>query len=452
MLSTIAFGQTSTSTAGTQSTTSTQSTSMTESPSSTQTSGGSNPDWVFAGAFVSYSVSASWSGKFALSNGSSLEIAGNITGSFMITVNSITSPYANITSTPNLALENKLTYFNGTAQFDDESLTSANASSTVVPLDELNFGNLMQQELNSTSSLYSFSPTFNTTLSSAPGVLYQYNSTTKVPALYLSSSISEQTSIPSNILGSTTGSYSLNGTSDMYIALVQDIPLEETVSLQGSVTLSNLQLSEIPQTASGSGSLTASVTLGSTNVDLSAGNNVQQTIIKIPTYSTSLDVMSNSTIDNATTSGNELIVAVTGPSGTTGVLDVVVSPSLLSNAGITSPSQVGVTLDGNTYTNYTITEVGGSYLFTIYYHHSSHKIALTFGNASLGTNKGSILSVSGSSSSSSSSTSPISTTTILEIVSVVVVVVIVVAVVAFMRRSKTGNMEGTASPSPAPAQ
>jgi hypothetical protein len=401
--------------------------------------------WVSSGAFLNYTTSANWSGRFALSNGSSMSITGNVTGSFMITVNSVTSLNANITSTPNIALEDKLTYFNGTAQFNGESLTSANASTTIVPLDQLNFGNLMQRELNSTSSLYSFSPTFNASLSTAPGVMYQYNSNTKVPALYLSSSISEQTSIPSSLLGSTTGSYSLNGTSAMYVALVQDIPLKETISLEGSATLSSLQLSAIAQSASGSGSLTASVTLSATNVNLSAGNSVEQSTVKIPSYSTSLDVMSNSTIDNATTSGNELTVAVTGPSGTTGVLDVVVSSSLLTNAGITSTSQIGVTLDGNTYTNYTVTDVGGSYVFTIYYHHSSHKIAMSFGNANLGTNNGSILSVSGSSTYSS----PISTTTILEIVSVVVVVVVVVAVVGFMRRSKTSSMQGTASPPPA---
>ncbi|MDH2900157.1 MAG: hypothetical protein PXY39_04225, partial [archaeon] len=134
----------------------------------------------------------------------------------------------------------------------------------------------------------------------------------------------------------------------------------------------------------------------------------------------------------------------TGPSGTTGVLDVVVSPSLLSSVGITSASQVGVTVDGQTYTNYTITNIGGSYVFTIYYHHSSHNIALSFGNANLGTNKGSVLYVTGGSPSA------LSLTTILEIGSIAVVVVVVVLAVAFMRRRRTTSATAALAP-PAPS-
>jgi hypothetical protein len=418
--------------------------------------GGSIPDWAFQGAYLNYTISFSANGKLTLSNGSSLSASGSLSGSVKITVNNITNEtflgetlqLANVTEIPNFALTSKLTYFNGTSQTHDMTETAANATTSDIPLTELNFGNLLQNELNSTSSLYSFSPTLNTSLSAAPGVLYQYNSTTKVPALYLTSSVTEKTSLPSNILGSTSGSYSLNGTSNMYIALVQDLPLSEVVSLQGSASVQNLQLSAIAQSATGSGSLSANLVLSATNIDLSAGSNVQQSTISIPNYSTSLDVMSNSTINGASTSGNELIVNVTGPSGTRGVTDVVVSPSLLSGAGITNPSQVGVTVDGTAYTNYTVTDVGGSYVFAIYYHHSSHVIGMTFGNANLGTNTGKVLAVTGSSASSSSL---MSTTTILEIVGVVIVVIVVVAIVAFTRRSR-GSMAAsapTAAPSPA---
>lgn len=401
----------------------------------------SSPNWAFTGAFLNYTGSSNWNGKLTLSNGSSMSIAGNFTGSIKLTVNSVTNQ-ANVTSTPNFAIKDKISYFNGTVQTSDMTETPANASSSLVSLDKLNFGNLLESELNSTNQLYSFSPTLNTSLSSAPGVLYQFNSTTKVPALYFKSSVSEKTTIPSDLSSTLSGSYSINGSSNIYVALAQDIPLKETLSLQGSTTLQNIQLGLNPLSASASGSFAATVTLASTNINLSAGNNVQQSLISVPNYSTTLDVMSNSTIDSAGTSGNQLVVNVTGPSGTSGVLDVVVSPSLLNSVGITSTSQVGVTVDGQTYTNYTITNIGGSYVFTIYYHHSSHNIALSFGNANLGTNKGSVLSVTGSSQSA------LSLTTIIEIASIAVVVVVVVLAVAFMRRRRTTSATAGLAPPP----
>ncbi len=406
---------------------------------------GSSPNWAFSGAFLNYTGSSNWNGKLTLSNGSSMSISGNFTGSIKLTVNSVTNQ-ANVTSTPNFAIKDKISYFNGTVQTSDMTETPANASSSLVSLDKLNFGNLLESELNSTNQLYSFSPTLNASLSSAPGVLYQLNSTTKVPALYFKSSVSEETTIPSDLSSTLSGSYSINGSSNIYVALAQNIPLKETLSLQGSTTLQNIQLGLNPLSASASGSFAATVTLASTNINLSAGNNVQQSLISVPNYSTTLDVMSNSTIDGAGTSGNQIVVNVTGPSGTTGVLDVVVSPSLLSSVGITSASQVGVTVDGQTYTNYTITNIGGSYVFTIYYHHSSHNIALSFGNANLGTNKGSVLSVTGGSPSA------LSLTTILEIASIAVVVVVVVLAVAFMRRRRTTSATaGLAPPAPSSA-
>ncbi len=406
---------------------------------------GSNPSWVLKGTYLNYTGSANWNGKISLSNSSSMSIAGNFTGSVKFYVNNLTSvagsQLANVTEIPNFVLKDMLTYFNGTTQTNDETATpAANSSSSLVPLASLNFGNLLQEELNSTTSLYSFSPTLNTSLSTAPGVLYQLNSTTQVPALHLTSSISEKNTLPSSL--TVTGNYSLNGTSDIYVAMVQDIPLKEAISMQGSGNAQNLNLGLTTQSATGSASFSATLSLASTNVDLSAGKNVEQASIKIPNFSTSLDVISNSTIEGAGTSGNHLVVNVTGTSGTTGVLDVVVSPSLLTSAGLSNPSQVGVTLNGTTYTNYTITDLGGSYLFTIYYHHSSHSIAMSFGNANLGTNTGQIEGLG-----SQGSSLPISLTTILEIV-VVVIVVVAVAIIAVRRKRPGANVEA-AAPSPA---
>jgi hypothetical protein len=410
------------------------------SAQSTQQSAGT-PSWVFAGAFLNYSVSANLGAAFTLSNGSSLSLSLNFTGSVKEAVNSISGSEANVSSTPNLVLKDIITYFNGTTKTDSQSYTPANASTSTIPLSELNFGKALQEALNSTSSSFFFSPKLNTTLSKAPAMFYQLNSTTKVAALQLSSMLSEKSTIPSSI--GAGGSFSINGTSDSYTTLAQGIPLKETLSLQASGTLNALPLGGVSQqggTARGSFDLT--VTLVDTNISLSSGN-VEQSVIQIPNYSTQLDVVSNSTITSASTSGNELIVNVTGPSGTTGVLDVVVSPALLNESGISSASQVGVTVDGQTYTNYTVTNLGGSYLFTIYYHHSSHGIVLGFGNANLGTNKGTV-------SSLSLSPSVISTTLLIEIAVAAVIAVVIVVVIAFMRSSRSrGMLETSSAPPPA---
>lgn len=409
---------------------------------------GSNPNWVFEGAFLNYSATSNWNGKFTLSNGSSLSIVGNLTGSLKISVGAIqnqtnfltggTTLEANVTTTPNFAFKDKITYFNGTSQLTDMNEVPANASSGLVPLNSLNFGNILQNELNSTNQLYSFSPKLNVSLSSSPGVLYQLNSTTQVPALHTSASITESASIPSSFASTASGSYSVNGTSNLYMALAHDFPLSETISLNGATTIQNINLNT-PGSASATGSFSAAVTLVATNVNLSVSGSVQQSTVQVPNYSTYLDVISNSTIKSAGTSGNQLLVNVTGPSGTVGILDIVVSPSLLSSAGITSISQVGVSLDGAAYSNYTVTDLGGSYVFIIYYHHSSHQVALSFEKANLGTNQGSISSLAGSNPTS------MPLTTIYEIASVVIVVVVVAVAFAFFQRSRTKKAEPAAA-------
>jgi hypothetical protein len=391
--------------------------------------------WVFAGAFLNYGINANLGASFALTNGSSLSFALNFTGTVKEAVNSISGDEANVTSTPNLALNEKTTYLNGTVTTKTESFTSANATTGTIPLSRINFGSVLQQTLNNVNSFAYFSPSLNTSLSETPAMFYQLNSGAKVVALHLSSTLSEQSTFPSQ--AGLSGSFSINGSFDSYTSLAQGIPLKEVATLKGSGTIQNAGqvLSAGIETGTAKGNFDLTVMLVDTNVNLSTGN-AEQSVIQIPNYSTQIDVVSNSTITSASTSNNQLIVNVTGTSGTAGVLDVIISPTLLANSGITNASQVGVTLDGQTYSNYTVTDLGGSYLFTIYYHHSSHGIVLAFGNANLGTNKGTISSLSPSGG--------IPTTLLIEIAAAVAVVVIVLAAV-FVRHSRNRGMTATTS-------
>jgi hypothetical protein len=381
--------------------------------------------WVFAGAFLNYTMNGNLGATFTLTNGSSLSFGLNLSGSEKILVDSISGDQANVTRTPNMMLSEKVTYFNGTSKTHAFSLTPANASTSTVPLRRLNFGNVLEQALNQTSSTLFFSPKLNVTFSRSPAEFYQLKSGAKVAVLHLGASLTEKSSIPSQ--SGTSGSFSLNGTNDLYITLGQGIPLKEALSLKGSGTIQNAgQVLANSQGGSANGNFDFTITLTDTNIGLSSGGNAEQTVIQIPNYSTQLDVVSNSTINSAGTSSNHLIVNVTGPSGTTGVLNVVVSPQILANAGITNASQVGVTVDGQSYSNYTVNDIGGGYVFIIYYHHSSHGIVFSFGNADLGSNSGTISSISPSSS--------ISTTLLIEIGGAAAVLVVVVLAIGIVRR------------------
>jgi hypothetical protein len=420
--------------------------------SNAQSTQSSSPSWAFSGAYLNYTANGNLAGTFKLSNGSSLSLSFSVNGSLKILVNSISDGNANVTSTPNLVLKQTETFFNGTTSSQTTSETSANASTSDIPLEQLNFGSLLQQEMSNVSSSYFFSPSLNASLSSSPATFYQWNSTTKIPAIELNSSVTQVTALPSS--AGLSGSYSINGTSLAYLTISENIPLKVTSALRGSANIQGaagltqqLAYSDLQEsTGSASGNFDLTITLVATNVNLEIGT-VEQSVISVPTYSTSLAVISNSTLNSASTSGNQLIVNVTGPSGTTGVLDVIVSQSLLNQSQITNPSQVTVSLDGQSYTNYTVSEIDGSFVFTIYYHHSSHNIVLGFGNANLGSTKGSISSLSSGGSSSSSNPLMLSGTLLYGIIAVIVVVVLV-AVFAVMRRGKGAASSPTSAPSP----
>jgi hypothetical protein len=384
-------------------------------PHALAVSGGSEaPSWVTAGAYLNYTANGGFGFSVKLSNGSSISYSGNVTGSVRSTVESVSNGEANVTQVPNLMLTETLHYFNGTNQMRSLDETPANStSSSMVSLETLNFGNLLQEELNSINSSYSFSPNLNTSLTSAPGVLYNWNGQSVV-AFHLASTVSSATSIPST--EGVSGTYTLSGSSSTYIALANDILLQTTFSISGSASISNLGL--VQQSATGSGNAEFTITLASSNIDFSTGSS-EQAVISVPSLSASIDVVSNSTINSAGTNGSELVVSVTGTSGTSGVMDVIVSSSMLQKAGITDSSQVSVTVDGQAYSNYTVSNLGGAYVFVIYYHHSSHNVALTFGSANLGTNSGTISSVS------PTSTGLFGLSTDMLLIAVVVVVVVV---------------------------
>jgi hypothetical protein len=391
------------------------------------------PSWAVAGTFLNYTFNGNLGFSLTLSNGSTLSYSGIITGWYNILVNGISNNEASVTTTPNFNFSSTLKYFNGTTKTSGFLVIPANGTETTnVPLGNFSFGDYISRAMNEANSSYFFSPHLNASYNQSPGVLYQWKSG-NIPAIHLSSSVSTQATFPGGV-GGLSGSYSISGQFESYSSMVQNIPLKVTLNMQGSATISNLQ-SLLVSSGTGSGNVQLTIMLTNTNVDLSAGN-VQQASIQIPAYSASLNVISNSTISSAGTSGNRLVVNVTGQSGTEGVMNVVVSQSMLAKAGIASISQVVVTVDGQAYTNYTVTNLGGSYVFTIYYHHSSHSVTLVFGNANLGTNYGTISSLSGSSLFGG-----ISTETLIIIAVAIVAVIVIAFALLSKNRSKYGAMQ-----------
>ena len=89
-------------------------------------------------------------------------------------------------------------------------------------------------------------------------------------------------------------------------------------------------------------------------------------------------VSSNSTISAFTfnSTSQELSFSVTGPSGTTGYVDIYVPKSLISDG-----SNLKVYLDGNQLT-YSIQSQGDSWLISFNYHHSTHEVVMNLGTAS----------------------------------------------------------------------
>jgi hypothetical protein len=396
--------------------------------------------WITAGTFLNYSVGGSFAVTLTLSNGSKASISGDVSGTYQVTVNSVQNGQASITTTPNVSFSETTKYFNGTSRVQTHSLTQANATTATKNLGDIDFGNQMQNFVNQYNSTYFFSPHFNASKSISPGYLYSYKST-NVVAIHVSLSMSAGGSLP--VSSGFSSDYSINGTLDYYRAMSPNIPLKLALSIQGSADVSGLPVS-VSQvsgaSATASGSLT--IALNNTNVALTTGN-AQQGSVNVPALSASLDVVSNSTITGVGTSGNKLVVNVTGPSGTTGVMNVIITQRMLERANVTNINQIGIVVDGNSYFDYTVGQIGDAYIFTIYYHHSSHTMDMTFGSAKLGSNTGSVSSIAPSGLFGL-------TYTTLAIIAAVVVIIVIVGFVFITRRSKISSLGPVGSPRASP--
>ncbi len=127
-------------------------------------------------------------------------------------------------------------------------------------------------------------------------------------------------------------------------------------------------------------------------------------------------VSSNSTISafafNSTS--HDLSFSVSGPSGTTGYVDIYVPKTLIGDASI-----LKVSLDGNKL-EYTIASQGDSWLLSFTYHHSIHQVTINLGTAT-------------SVSSTQSQTEE------LVVSAAAITAILVVAVVLILRKRKSKN-------------
>jgi hypothetical protein len=392
----------------------------------------STPSWIEAGNFLNYKLNMNTSVAAQIPSsqyfsGGEFEFNITMSGTMNLLVNSLSNGNANVTYSPNLVLTETFRYPNGTQSLQSQSMGAGNATTFVVPLSSLGSNNLWENSnLSSFAGLSSFlSPNLNISVGKAPLGVYTWNGKS-VPAIHFDSNITETQSLS---LGQSLGSsgFHLNGTLNGYYTAYQDIPIVTDVNLTGSIAVG---------TINGTVDSSLELSLVNTNIDLGSGQ-VSQSTVNIPSYSSSLYVLSNSTLQSSSTSGNQLLLSVSGPSGTQGYVTVVISQRILNRSGITSTSQVQVTLDGQSYSNYSVTQVGGNYIIVVYYHHSSHNLAISLGNANLGTNTGSI----------SGPGSPfLSGDMLYLIVGVVVAAVVIVGVFAATRsRGKTATPAPTSS-------
>lgn len=416
-----------------------------------QTGTDQTPTWVASGAYMNYSAGFNAQASFTLSNGSKISLSESITGTYKVAIESVSNGYANVTTIPNVIIKGSLTSINGTTSSSQSAATPANAtSSKLVPLSQLSLNNVTEGLLSSVNSSFLFSPTLNATQTTSPASSYVFQGST-IAVLELKSSISATAPVPSS--AGVGGSYTITGSSDVVVSLANEVPLKVSIQLQGSASIQALQTTQgAPPSGTGAGSLQLNIELLSTNIDLSTGNS-QQAKIPVPSYSASVYVLSNSTIESASTNGNELVVNVTGPTGTTGVLDVIISQGLMQKAGITNLNQIGVRLDGQPYSNYTVTTLGGNVILMIYYHHSSHAITVTLGSANLGSNQGTLSYVVGGPTGTGTGTAPsqgssFSWLFVLPIIGVLIVVVVLLIMIR--NRSKQGRASDS-SPTPAPS-
>lgn len=105
----------------------------------------------------------------------------------------------------------------------------------------------------------------------------------------------------------------------------------------------------------------------STTVNLAVTPFAQKNVFSVASNSTVSELVFNST-------SRELSFTVTGPSGTTGYVDVCIAKTIIDEV-----TKVKVYLDGNE-TNYTLTSDDESWLLHLAYQHSSHEVVVSLGS------------------------------------------------------------------------
>jgi hypothetical protein len=398
------------------------------------------PPWLYKGAYVNYSVNFQAQASFTLSNGSTISFSESGTGTYKAVIENISNGFANVTTIPDIAFTATSTAYNGSKESTGFEASPENStSSSLIPLTRLNLGNFTNRLLNNLNSSFLFSPTLNANESSSPGEQYNFKGST-IAAIELKSSISSTAPVPPST--GVYGSYTVSGDSDVVVSVANQIPLKITIQMHGSASIQALQPTPgTPSSGTGQGSISLNLALIDTNMFVSAGT-TQQASIPIPSYFSTIYLFSNSSIVEAATNENELMINLSGPSGTTGVLDVVISSGVMQRAGVSNSSEIQVTIDGEPYSNFTISSVGGSYLIAVYYHHSSHLVEIILGSAQLGSNQGTLSYITGGSSSGttigqgqiSSSNPP--TFSWIYVLPVVAILVIAIIIMFVKRRSK----------------
>ncbi|MGI0084931.1 MAG: hypothetical protein ACREBQ_07605, partial [Nitrososphaerales archaeon] len=283
------------------------------------------PSWILAGSFLDYQISMNSSVTVNLgslsqySGGSQYSFNYTMQGTTKLLVNSILNGNANVSFTPNFTLKYSASYPNGTLYTQTQSETSANATSFLVPLSLFGSNNVFSDSnLSSFGGLSFFSPNLNISLNRTPLGLYNWNGKS-LAVIHLDSNITDNQNLSFG-KNSGLGVLSLHGTLNGYYTASQDLPLYVGLNLTGSVAIGQV---------TGNIRSALALSLTNTNIDLGSGQD-QEATINVPAYSTTLYVLSNSTIQSSSTAGNQLLLSVSGTSGTQGYVTVVVSRQLLN--------------------------------------------------------------------------------------------------------------------------
>ena len=104
------------------------------------------------------------------------------------------------------------------------------------------------------------------------------------------------------------------------------------------------------------------------NIAITSAEDEEENLFSVSSNSTLSELFFNS-------NSSELSFSVSGDTGTDGYVEAYIPKSLVSNA-----SSLKVYLDGNEI-EYSITSEDDSWLLHFTYHHSTHKVALTFNSA-----------------------------------------------------------------------